>query len=121
MKAASQTKGTYVKLARQNDWGHVYFARPGKGLSPSGTSDVRMCGLRFREGASVRVLWPDGSKTTERVVHRLHHDTIFDHGHDYNVEFSLAGFQYDVRGIMTWVPLDQVKIHADDLPGKRRK
>ena len=121
MKATSQTKGAYVKLERQNDWGHVYFARPGKGLSPTGTSDVRMCGLRFREGASVRVLWPDGSKTTERVVHRVHRDTIMDHGHSYDVEFSLAGFQCDVRGIKTWVPLDHVKIHTDDLPGKRRK
>jgi hypothetical protein len=105
----------YVKLKRHNDWGCVYFSKPGEGLSEYGTASARKYGLDLPEGKVLRVRWPDGSETTEEVRFQRRNESYSDMGHRTDYVELVAGVAPTVRGIRTWVPLDAVEVDDTDL------
>lgn len=110
---------TWMKLQRGNDWGVEYFYRPDRPKSPAGTYS-RSSGVDFQDGVKIRVRWPDGSESTERVRRASRRATVHDHGHVYDVDFELAGIETSSRGISSWVPLDAVLIHEGDVPSPNK-
>ena len=88
---------SFVKLERCSDWGWIYFALPGKGLSERGTADLRKYAIVFKEGESVQVRFPDGTAWRTVVEHKEFHGEVSDHGHADRFTYSLPGFTARVR------------------------
>jgi hypothetical protein len=108
---------SYIRLEKRDDWGQVYFSLPGRGLSPHGTADKAKYGLRFERGESLRVRWPDGAETVERVVFETQSREIQDMGNRYTSTCDVPGIRVDVHGIARWVSLAEVQVHEGDLVG----
>lgn len=104
-----KSTGAWVKLERGDDWGREYFSLPGKSKSEYGTCNANL-GLTFQDNSPLKVKWPDGSITEEAISFKPFSRQVSDHGKTYNVECSLAGFNYPLRGIAQWFPLDAVEI-----------
>ena len=102
----------WIQLERGNDWGVEYFSLPGQSRSAAGTCS-RSRGLSFAEGLRIAVRWPDGTITYETVSNKHFRASVSDMGHAYDVSYDLAGFKSNVRGIETWIALDQVEVPSD--------
>lgn len=111
----------WIQLEKRNDWGSVYFSRPGKGLSPQGTADIRKYGLRFENGDPLWVRWPNGDETEERVEVKEHSQEIQDMGNRYVARFNVPGFSVDVHGVRRWVSLDEVKVSEASLAAPEKR
>jgi len=94
----------WVRLERGNDWGKEFLMLPG------GNRGDKSDAIQFMEGERIEVRWPDGSVTTEVVVIQQFYTTVSDHGHEYPVQYEIAGVRVVDRGLSCWVPLDQVEI-----------
>jgi len=105
---------SYVRLKEHSDWGTLYLALPGKGLSPSGTSSASR-GLKFRDGQKVHVRWPDKSETLETIVLKTHREHISDMGHEYDVTCKRPGVETSLRGRKIWTPLAELDVLVSDL------
>lgn len=109
----------WVQLGHYSDWGQEYYAKKGEGLSSQGTSNYGKYAIPFEEGAQVRVRWPSGSETTERISFQLKSMNINDMGHEYDILCSVPGLMVDYHGVPLWVRLDLVEIHEEDIPERK--
>jgi hypothetical protein len=91
---------TYIKLARGNEWMVEFYHHAGK----------RDAKVVFTKGDVVAVRWPDGTETAEIVELKKCRTTCYDMGHEYPVEYELAGFWACDRGLRYWVTFDQVEV-----------
>lgn len=105
----------WIQLKQHNDWGVVYFSRPGKGLSVHGMASARKYGLPFQNGDELDILWPDGSQTKELVALKTYHEKVGDHGNSYPVSYELPGILVEFRGIAYWRSLVEVKVSEASL------
>lgn len=100
----------YLRLKKGNDWGNEYLA-----IEPKDEWGMAKAerGIKFRDGESVRVRWPDGHE--EAVNVRLHWETVTvgDHGHDYQVTYSYPVVQAWLHGREVFVPLADLEVEAE--------
>ena len=94
----------WISLERGDDWGTQYLAF--KATDKQGYCSTKRA-LKFEDGESIRVKWPDGTETTERITNQTIHGRYSDHGHEHTTESKIAGIQCGCRGIPFWIPLDQ--------------
>jgi len=99
------------KLERGDDWGHVYFAYEGEANSESGFGNASRR-LAINAGDKLKIRWPNGATQTRKIVMRQFHTTVSDMGHSYPVSYELPGIEQNVRGVITWLPLDAVEVEA---------
>ena len=104
----------YVRLQQCNDWGYLYLALPGTGLTKHGMADQKR-GLNFNDGQRLHVRWPDNSQTEETIVHRTFHGKICDMGHSYPIEYTRPGVEQSVRGVKHWTPLADLDVLEEDV------
>jgi hypothetical protein len=99
-----------MKLQRYNDWGSIYYAPQGKGLSAIGTANVRF-GIDLKDGMRVTVTWPNGIKEKDVALRaKSYTERISDMGHSYNVTSNEFGFYVNHHGVKLWVPIEEVDI-----------
>jgi hypothetical protein len=94
---------TYTKLARGDSWAVIYFYDP--------TSPHARKALKWTNGDPVQIRWPDGTESEEIILHRRFTGRYSDMGNQREAAYSLAGFEVDVHGILTWFALDSVEVH----------
>lgn len=92
----------WTKLKRGSSWDYAFFLGPGG-------NDARHA-RHFVEGSTVQVRWPDQSETVQVVQHKKFKIRTHDMGHEYDTEYSLAGFMADCRGVKVWLALDEVEV-----------
>lgn len=103
---------SWVKLERGNDWGYEYFSLPGKSKTQHGTCDSKNA-LKYTEGGRIVVKWGNGVLESVDIVHRQFSDRVNDHGHSYDVAYTLPGFEASHRGTVQWYPLDAVEVWVE--------
>lgn len=106
---------TWVRLKRGDDWGSVYYAL--EPLGPMGTANSRR-GIKLRAGDRVRVRWPNGCVTEERIDFRPETRSVSDHGNSYNVSTNKIGVVVEAtndrsgRVVSEFIELTEVDIPA---------
>jgi hypothetical protein len=105
----------FVRLEKHNDWGHDYLSLPGQGLQGQWQTANAKLGLRFANGQVVRVRWPDGTLTQERVVLQEYEATVSDHGHSYSVRGTRPGVETTTHGVVHWTWLADVDVAVEDM------
>ena len=103
----------WVKLERGNDCGREYLALPGKARDAKGMSDIKY-GITFKEGDEVRVRWPNGEESVERIVNHAFSSQVRNRGRVEDVTYTMPGFDFAVRGVKQWIRLDAVEIWIND-------
>jgi hypothetical protein len=106
---------TWIKLQRGNDWGTEYLAI--QALDDRGFASRRRS-VPLKEGAQVRVRWPDGTTETLSVVMKTFRGTVSDMGHDSPTRSELPGVHLSSRGMHVWVCLDEVEVLLEDVEPK---
>jgi hypothetical protein len=101
-----------MKLKRFNDWGSIYYAEEGKGLRDGYASTSN--GVELRDGAPMRVTWPDGTQEVLPLVAKPHTDRINDMAHEYDVRSKVFGFNVTTRGATVWVPVEETDVEFVD-------
>jgi hypothetical protein len=103
----------WVRLEEGNDWGQIYYALPGKRLI-GGMADARR-GVKLHQGRVYSIRFPDG-KLDRRTMRTVHTNTsISDHGHSSDVRQTRYGFDVDVYGVVTWIPVNRVELLASEV------
>lgn len=103
-------KPEWVRLVPANNWGSIFYRRE---LWNSYTADEAKTGIVLKD--RVRVRWPNGSETEERVGTFRHHETVYDHGHRSEVSCQVPCLLVDNHGVGSQVKLDTVEIHRDSF------
>jgi hypothetical protein len=93
----------WTTLKRGNDWGHEYLAP--EPLDERGYASANR-GLKFENGQTVRVRFPDGTEASLPVRLRHTSTTVGDMGHTYPVEFDLPYIAVTTHGVVTELTLD---------------
>ncbi|VVB82146.1 Uncharacterised protein [uncultured archaeon] len=89
---------TYVRLTLVEEWDKKYYSLNGKKIS-------------FKEEQIIRVEWPNGSKSSEKIKIYPYYETIHDHGHRYEVKGELAGVSTKIHGLEVLIKdLSKVKV-----------
>ncbi len=104
----------FVQIEAGNDWGAVYYAYAGKALDKDGKAG-RERGLKLKEGASVKVEWPSGKVTTEKLVRKPFTASVSDHGHSTSFETAHWGVDAAVHGVKVFVDLCTLKVEEGSL------
>ena len=104
MKVVEDVKNGWRKAILVDDWGSEgYYLRAVKSdMGTWGHSDQDKSQL-LRPGDRVEVLWPDGSQTTETLAAQKATNTVYDMGHDYDVDFEQVGIWKSVNGKKIWI------------------
>lgn len=111
---------TWLRMEEGNDWAYVYLAMPGKRLTKSGMACARELGVKLREGALLRLRFPDGSVREYPVATQLHHDSYSDHGHEHKVNSKRFGIHVEALGYKdVWISLTKVEVDAESLERAR--
>jgi hypothetical protein len=76
-------------------------------------SDIKY-GIVFKEGDEVRVRWPNGDESVERIANRAFSSHVRDHERVEEVSYTMPGFDFAVRGVKQWIRLDAVEIWIGD-------
>jgi hypothetical protein len=105
---------TFVRLEAGNDWGHVYFALPGKAKTAHGTCSSSL-GLALPPGREVRVRWPDGSESVETIATKSFRVDVGDMGHNYSFTDERPGFLVTTRGVRNWISIGDVDVAQEDV------
>jgi len=105
---------SWVKLEKGNDWGRVYYALPGKRLTPDGFASIKN-GIDFENLNKINIRFPSGKESCVSIVSKEEHATVGDMGHTYSVKYNLYGFKANYDEISTWIDLDQVEVWQEDL------
>lgn len=99
---------TWTKLEKHSDWGFIYYALPGKGLTKCGTASARDCSFTVPDTVYVR--FPDGHEAKHVVHSRRHVERVSDHGHSAEAASLLRGVLVTAHGLETWVDLADLEI-----------
>jgi len=108
---------SYRKIERFDDWGYIYYAYSGEGLSTAGTAS-RSRGITLIAGQIVKVRWPDGTKSEERLVAKKHTASVSDHGSGYTVDSNYFGVNVEARGVITFVDLTELELYDPSEEGE---
>jgi hypothetical protein len=102
----------WVRLIRGDDWGAQFYRHP-KVKTPYDTYGIAGEGVIFPP--TIRVRWPSGEVTRERLTTVPFMDQVGDMGHVYTVSSSLPAIETTVHGSKTAVFLDQVDLAEEDV------
>lgn len=100
---------SYRKICKHNDWGAIYYAYEGEGLSTAGTASAKL-GINLAGGQNLKVRWPDGSTSEEVLVAKKTSFTVTDHGKDSTVTSDVYGVGVAYRGTKSFVDLEVLEI-----------
>ena len=95
----------WIKLEKHSDWGTIYYAEKGKGLTKNGFADIGL-GITFPKKVTVR--FPNGETRGEYDIIEKHYR---EHGHDCSVNSKLYGIEIDYCGLKVWIDLADLSVY----------
>jgi hypothetical protein len=104
----------WVTLKVGNDWGVEYLNEVV--CDERGYSNYSRFALRFRSGDALRVRWPDGFESTERIVVRTIVGSVSDHGKRYSTDSPLPFIECSVHGVGgVFIALQDLQVARESL------
>jgi hypothetical protein len=90
----------YVKLKKQNNWGNYYYEKV-EDIEKSlmGIIKRENLTLLFKEGQEIKVKWPNGEVTRERITMKRYTEKINDMGREYTLDGEIPRIKLSIRGI----------------------
>ena len=103
----------WVRLKIANDWGTDCYYREDDPSCWSKFETFRAPNLKFDD--EIRVRWPDGTESVEKIHYRSVQSGYSDHGRETSFSYSFPVIRPLINGVESEVTLDKVEIWLPEL------